>query len=386
MTHVRPDLLAARQAAARASLAREGLDAHVVVHLPNIRYLTGFAGSTAIVVLTRDEVVLITDGRYVTEVETTVAPRCPGLRLVRVDLSYDATLATVVGGLGALRVGFESAHLTFKRYDGLAAALRAPAAGERGVITLVPAERLVEAARIRKDEAEVAVFRRAGALVDTVTMEVLNHVRAGQREWEVAADIDDRIRRGGFERTSFDTIVASGPNAALPHARPGERVLQEGDLVVLDFGGVCEGYCVDITRTVSVGEPGPEARRIHEAVAAAHLAAVRAVRPGAPVTDVDEAARAVLEERGLGSVFTHATGHGLGLEIHEEPRVGPRRTDIPGVPPAGRDDRLEPGVVFTIEPGAYVPGFGGVRIEDDVLVTVDGAEWLTGATRELWVV
>lgn len=380
MTQPPADLLTARHARVRDALAREGLDALAVFHLPNIRYLTGFGGSTAILVLGLDELVLITDGRYVTEVEATVAPGCPGLRLVRVDPTYDATLAAFLSAFEGRRIGFESAHLTVKRFDGLAAALR------HSATALVAAERLVEAARIRKDAAEKATLRRAGTLIDAVAVEVLGRVKAGQREWEVAADIDDRIRRGGFERPSFDTIVASGPRSALPHARPGDRALQAGDLVVLDFGGVYDGYCVDITRTASVGEPGPEALRIFSAVAAAQMDAVRAARPGSAVTDVDEAARAVLEARGLGSAFSHATGHGLGLEIHEEPRVGPRRADVPGVPPAGRDDVIEAGMVFTVEPGAYVPGFGGVRIEDDMLVTDDGVEWLTGAPRSLWVV
>ena len=379
-----PDLLTARHARVRAALGREGLDALVVFHLPNIRYLTGFAGSTAIAVVAPDEIALITDGRYVTEVETHVAPGCPGLRLVKVDPTYDATLAALLRQADGLRVGFESAHLTVKRFDGLTAALRDTPS--RRAAELVPAERVVEAARVRKDAAELETFRRAGALIGAVARQVLGGVREGQREWEVAADIDDRIRRGGFERPAFDTIVASGPNGALPHARPGDRRLQAGDLVVLDFGGVYEGYCVDITRTVSVGTPGAEARRVYDAVAAAQLAAVAAVRPLAAVTDVDEAARAVLEGCGLGHAFSHATGHGLGLEIHEEPRVGPRRAGIPGVPPAGRDDRLEPGVVFTIEPGAYLPGFGGVRIEDDVVVTETGVAWLTDVPRELLVV
>jgi len=380
------DLLTARHARVRAALGPEGLDALVVFHQPNIRYLTGFAGSTAILVLARDELVLITDGRYVTEVEASVAPGCPGLRLARVESTYDATLAAFLRDFDCPRVGFESAHLTVKRFEGLSAALRDSASRRAGTGALIPAERLVEAARIRKDDAELATFRRAGTLISAAAREILRGVRAGQAEWEVAADIDDRIRRGGFERPAFDTIVASGPNAALPHARPGNRVLQQGDLVVLDFGGVHDGYCVDITRTVSVGEPGAEARRVYGAVLEAQAAAVRAARPGGAVTDVDEAARAVLEAHGLGPAFSHATGHGLGLEIHEEPRVGPRRADIPGVPPAGRDDALEPGVVFTVEPGAYVPGFGGVRIEDDVVVTDHGVEWLTDVPRELLVV
>jgi len=380
------DLLTARHARVRGALGQEGLDALVVFHLPNIRYLTGFAGSAAIAVVAKSEIVLVTDGRYVTEVETHVAPGCPGLRLLKVDPTYDATLAAFLRGFDCPRVGFESAYLTVKRFDALTTALRDSPSRRAGTGALVPAERLVEAARIRKDAGEVATFRRAGALISAVARGVLGSVRAGQAEWEVAADIDDRIRRGGFERPAFDTIVASGPNAALPHARPGTRTLQPGDLVVLDFGGVYDGYCVDITRTVSVGVPGAEALRVYGAVAGAQEAAARAAQPGRAVTDVDEAARAVLEAHGLGAAFSHATGHGLGLEIHEEPRVGPRRSNIPGVPPAGRDDVLEPGVVFTIEPGAYVAGFGGVRIEDDVLVTETGIEWLTDVPRDLLVV
>jgi len=381
MAYPTSDLLAARHASARATMAASGLDAFIVVHPPNVRYLTGFTGSTAIVVLTPAEAVFITDGRYTTTVETVVAPNCPGLRLVKVDPNYDATLARIVSEGGARVVGFEAAHMSVKRFDWLQAAL-----GQAGRPALKAVDRVVEAIRVVKDAVEQATFRQAGVLLDAVAADVLASVRAGMRECDLAAEIDYKLRRGGFEKPSFDTIVASGPHAAMPHARPDDRVLAAGDLVVLDFGGVHDGYCVDLTRTVSVGEPGPEARRLYAAVAEAQLAGVGAVRPGAPVTNVDEAARGVLERYGLGPAFSHATGHGLGLEIHEEPRVGPRRADIPGVPPAGTDLILEPGVVITVEPGAYVPGLGGVRIEDDVLVTRDGVEWLTHVARELRVV
>jgi Xaa-Pro aminopeptidase len=362
-------------------MAASGLDALIVLHLPNVRYLTGFTGSTALVVLTPAEAVFITDGRYTTTVETVVAPNCPGLRLVTVDPTYDATLARIVSECGGGAVGFEAAQMSVKRFDWLQAAL-----GQAGGPALKAVDRVVEAIRVVKDAVEQSTFRQAGVLLDAVAADVLASVRAGMRECDLAAEIDYKLRRGGFEKPSFDTIVASGPHAAMPHARPDDRVLAAGDLVVLDFGGVHDGYCVDLTRTVSVGEPGPEARRLYAAVAEAQLAGVGAVRPGAPVTNVDEAARGVLERFGLGPAFSHATGHGLGLEIHEEPRVGPRRADIPGVPPAGTDLILEPGVVITVEPGAYVPGLGGVRIEDDVLVTRDGVEWLTHVARELRVV
>ena len=200
--------------------------------------------------------------------------------------------------------------------------------------------------------------------------------RAGESERTVAAALESAIRHAGYERLAFDTIVASGPHAALPHHRVGDRILAEGDLVVLDFGGVLDGYCCDLTRTVSIGPPPSEARRLYTAVYDAQQAAFAAIRPGVESSAVDAAARSVLEARGLGEAFGHGTGHGLGLDIHEEPRITWARADVASVP-------LVPDMVFTVEPGAYIPGFGGVRIEDDVLVTETGCEVLTTVSREL---
>jgi Xaa-Pro aminopeptidase len=194
----------------------------------------------------------------------------------------------------------------------------------------------------------------------------------------VALSIDWTIRNAGFERSAFDTIVASGPNAALPHAHPGERILSEGDLVVLDFGGVYASYCVDLTRTVSVGPASKRAQEVYGAVLDARNHAIAAARPSASRFDIDAAARDTLARYGLGEAFGHGTGHGLGLEVHEDPRITRRRPDVDS-----RDERVAPGMVFTIEPGAYLPGWGGVRIEDDVLITENGVDVLTDVTTEL---
>jgi Xaa-Pro aminopeptidase len=190
--------------------------------------------------------------------------------------------------------------------------------------------------------------------------------------------IDWSMREAGFARPAFETIVASGPNSAMPHARPSDRRLRVSDLVVLDFGGVYDGYCVDLTRTLSVGAIDQESARIHAAVLEAQNAAIAAVRPGVPATNVDDAAREVLTSHGLGDAFGHGTGHGLGLEVHEEPRISRRRKDAPA-----EETLLQPGMVFTIEPGAYLAGRGGVRIEDDVLVTAGGCDVLTSVPKGL---
>jgi Xaa-Pro aminopeptidase len=206
-------------------------------------------------------------------------------------------------------------------------------------------------------------------------------IRPGRSEAEVAMAIDFLIRREGFAKTAFDTIVASGPNSASPHARPGERRLVEGDLVVLDFGGVYDSYCVDLTRTVSVGKASDRAREVYGAVLEAHDRAIAAVKPGASRFGIDAAARDTLGRHGLADAFGHGTGHGLGIEIHEDPRVTRKRPGDEETAP--EDEAVAAGMVFTIEPGAYLPGWGGVRIEDDVLVTASGVEVLTDVTTDL---
>jgi len=357
-------------------MAERGFDALVVTSLPNILYLTNFTGSSAIVVLTRERLHFLTDFRYGTVVtEAQEGPEaCPGLELTVVSGSYDAALAPLLDAVPG-RVAIESAHVTVNRYDWLLKTL-APADGAPRRLGLT--EGLVERQRARKDAGEIDVLREAARMLSGVAREVLGMVRRGQREREVALAIDWSIRKAGFERSAFDTIVASGPNAALPHAHPGERMLSEGDLVVLDFGGVYASYCVDLTRTVSVGRPSERAREVYGAVLDARNQAIAAARPSASRFEIDAAARDALARYGLAEAFGHGTGHGLGLEVHEDPRITRRRPDVDT-----RDERVEPGMVFTIEPGAYLPGWGGVRIEDDVLITDTGVEVLTDVTTEL---
>jgi Xaa-Pro aminopeptidase len=360
----------------RQDIAARGLDALVVTSLPNILYLTNFTGSSATVVVTADRVYFITDFRYTATMSAArgTPSECPTLELVTVDGSYDATLAALLGSCGS-RIGFEGAHLTVGRFDWLKATLAATASP---VPELVATERVVERARVRKDAYEIETLREAARRLSQVAASVVTSVRRGATERELAFAIDCRIREAGFERSAFDTIVASGPNAALPHARPGERTITEGDLVVLDFGGVYASYCVDLTRTVSVGPAGMRAREVYAAVRDARTRAIAAVAPGRSRFEIDAAARDTLAACGFGEAFGHGTGHGLGVEVHEDPRITRRRPDVDT-----EDEEVAPGMIFTIEPGAYFPGWGGVRIEDDVLVTDDGVEVLTDVTTDL---
>ena len=383
MSHATSAALERRHQIVRDALDALSLDAAVLTSLPNILYLTNFAGSAAITVITATRLHFLTDFRYVTAIADTrgTAHECPNLELVSVEGSYDATLAELLGALTPssastrpMRIGFEAAHLTVSRHTWLVDALARRGSTQQ----LVPTEGIVERARAKKDDYEIATLREAARRLSRVAEHVISDVRAGQTEREVAMAIDRRIRLAGFSKPAFDTIVAAGPNAAIPHARPGERTLTEGDLVVLDFGGVYDSYCVDLTRTVSVGRAGARARDVYAAVLEAHDQAIAAVAPGRSRFDIDAAARDALAARGLGEAFGHGTGHGLGIEVHEDPRISRRRPDVDI-----QDGPVESGMVFTIEPGAYLPGWGGVRIEDDVLVTDAGVEVLTGVTTDL---
>ena len=366
--------LAQRHARIRGALDTLSLDALIVTPSANIRYLSNHAGTAGILVMTREAVHLLIDFRYQEAVRTlqASASACPQLRVWEVPASYEEALIGCLAEIGVTVVGFEAAHVTVARYEWW----RETIAGRGLDITLRSTERIVEQARMIKDAAEIAILREAAARLSHVVPTVLSAVQAGRTERSIAAVIESAMRDAGYERAAFDTIVASGPHSAMPHYRAGTRALAPGDLVVLDFGGVLDGYCCDLTRTVAIGPPSREARRVYQAVHDAHAAAVAAVKPGIDASAVDAAARGLLGDRGLGDAFGHGTGHGLGLDVHEEPRIGKPRADMPPV-------TLAAGMVFTIEPGAYLPGFGGVRIEDDVLVTDSGCELLTSLPRDL---
>jgi Xaa-Pro aminopeptidase len=368
------DVLASRHRTIHRAIAQQNLDALVVTNPFNIRYLTNHVGSAGTVIVTRDGLYLLIDFRYQEAVSTlqASAAACPTLRVRPVPASYDEALVDALCDLNATVVGIEAAHLTVARQEWLTKTL----AARGSAIALRSTERLVEQLRLIKDTFELTIARDSAARLEAVADQAFATVRAGVSERDVAAAIEGAMRAAGYDRPAFDTIVASGPQSALPHHRAGARILVPGDLVVLDFGGILDGYCCDLTRMAAVGTPSPEARRLYDAVREAHQAAIDVVRPGVPASSVDAAAREILVARGLGEAFGHGTGHGLGLEVHEEPRVGRPRSDA-------QDTRLAPGMVFTIEPGAYVPGFGGVRIEDDVLVTESGSEVLTSVPRDL---
>lgn len=365
--------LAPRHARVRELMGSLELARLVVTAPANVTWLTGFAGSSGALLVEPDAVTLVTDGRYADESRDLAA--ATGLRVAMVAQTYDETLVSLIQA-GADPVGFESGHLTVHRQRWLRASLDAAGwPADR----LKPTLNLVEAGRIVKDAWEIDRLRQAGQLISAVAIGVLADLEPGPRERDVAQAIEAGLRRAGFSRPAFDTIVASGPRSALPHGRATDRQLASGDLVVLDFGGVYGGYCVDLTRTAELGILSVEAERIHAAVAEAHEVAIGTLAPGVPAAEVDRAAREVLARFGLADRFVHGTGHGLGLDVHEAPRLGPARPAVH--PPLSGTvplpDVLAAGMVVTVEPGVYIPGWGGIRIEDDLLVTESGAERLT---------
>jgi len=314
---------------------------------------------------------LVVDGRYVAAARRDAADgRIGPVEVVGVARRYDESLVELLGRTGAVEVGFEAEQVSVARQRRWQSA--APA------LTWSPMEGMVEERRAIKDAGEIAVLRRAGRELSYIASRLGDWIAEGRTEREVARAIDSAIERAGFTEPAFPTIVASGPNSAHPHARPTDRRIARGDLVVLDFGGRLDGYCGDLTRMAAVGEVGTDARALFEAVRDAQAAALSAVRAGVLTSSVDAAARQVLETRGLGDAFLHATGHGLGLDVHEAPRVARDDSDSAS--------RLQAGMVCTIEPGAYLEGLGGVRLEDDVLVTKEGCEVLTDAPRDLLIV
>lgn len=352
----------ARMAALRADLAAAGLDALLVTHGPNTRYLTGFSGSSALLLVSRDDAVLITDFRYRTQARDEVA----GVADVEIEgMSLWSRLWNTLPRLaGITTLGFDSAHLTHAEYQ------RIVEAGARWQWR--PTSGIVEALRQRKDPGEVARIRTAVEIAEAALAATVPQIRAGMTEFEVGALLEGGLRSRGSEAYPFETIVASGERSALPHARCSGRTLRPGEFVIIDFGAVSGGYCSDVTRTFVIGRASDAHREVYDAVREANATAASGVVAGMRGSDADALARDYLERRGFGAEFGHSLGHGIGLEVHETPRLA-KPADAP----------LPPHAVVTVEPGVYREGFGGVRIEDDVYLDPNRTTILTGFSRDL---
>jgi len=355
---------AQRRRALKKLIDDADLRALVVTQPASWYYLTGFTGEAGALVVSAHSTTIVTDSRFTEQARR----EAPGVRV----LQQAGGLSTSVGeflkilaGRGRSKVGFPAGHLTVAQLQAMKRA-----AGRR--VRFAPAEGYVEGLRGRKDAQELAVMRRAAALADKVMSKALKLLKPGVRELEIAAEIEYQMRLLGASGPAFETIVAFGERSAFPHARPTDKRLKKNELVVLDMGAILAHYCSDITRTVVVGKASPKVRAWHKAVQEARTAAVAAVRAGVTCGEVDAAARQVLAGHRLDRYFTHSTGHGLGIEVHEDPRVA-----------KGQKQKLEPGNVVTIEPGVYVPGVGGIRIEDDVAVHSGETEVLTRSPRDI---
>jgi Xaa-Pro aminopeptidase len=355
------DRRAERQGALRSALAGEGLDGLLVTHLPNVRYLTGFSGSAALLLVHAQATVLVTDFRYATQ-----APAEAGdAATVEVDQkSVWDRLGRVLSGLPQGTIGIEAQSLTVKDAERVAGLTRS---------RIAPVSDLVERLRAMKSPEEVAAIRAAAELAQEAFGEVLPTIAVGQSEREIGAALESALRRRGSEWHPFPTIVASGPRSALPHARTSARTVERGEWLLLDFGAQVDGYCADLTRTVVVGARADQRQAaVYDLVRCAQGRALEHLRPGMTGREGDALAREVIAARGFGEAFGHSLGHGLGLEVHEAPRLAP--TSEAPVPQ---------GAVVTVEPGVYFPGWGGVRLEDDLYLGADGPELLSDGRTEL---
>ena len=349
-----------RRSLASSGLAGRKLDALLVSSPANGRYLTGFTGSNGLVVLRPDTAVLFTDPRY--KLQASEETACT-VRVARGSLFL--AVSRWLRGKGIRRLGVETGRLSHESFLSLEA--QAPPG-----VRLVPIAGLVEGLRMVKSPREVDLIRRSVRLNSEAFERTMRRVRPGMTEMDLAAELDYRMRRLGAEKPAFETVVASGVRSAMPHARPTAKLLAPNELLLVDMGALRDGYSSDMTRMAFLGRPPARVRQLYRAVLEAHQAAVGAVREGVTAEAVDRAARRVLKARGLDRAFVHACGHGLGLEIHEAPRLG-----------RGDKTRLKVGMAVTLEPGVYLQESGGIRVEDTVVVTRNGCEILTPTSKEL---
>ena len=344
----------------RQKLAEQDLNAILITQPENRRYLSGFTGSAGVLLISQEQAILATDFRYYEQVEK----QAPDFRLAKITDKFETLLPELVHQVGAKRVGFESVHLTVDQHQEWQKVAED--------FELVPTKELVERIRAVKDEDELSKIRKAIALADEAFAHIAGFIKPGMTEKEVAWELEVFMRTHGAEKVAFDLIVGSGPNGAMPHATVSERVIRAGELIVIDMGAMIDGYNSDLTRTICAGRPDDKFKEIYNIVLEAQWTAERGIKPGMQGKQADSIARKVIEEAGYGDNYGHGLGHGVGLAVHEKPGVGRLSEDV-----------LEPGMVFTVEPGIYLPGWGGVRIEDVVVMREDGVRVLTQASKEL---
>lgn len=337
----------------------DSVDAILILKPDNRAYITGFTGSAGYVLVGKTLATMLTDFRYVEQ----ATAQAPEFKVIDYAPSLDDALITTLKEASVTRLGFESDFVTFAIYQNLRDKLG---------VELVPLTGMVEKLRMVKDELELADMQKAADIAEAAFAATLPLIKAGTTELQVALELEIAMRRRGGERLAFETISASGPRSSLPHGRASERVIKQGDFLTLDFGTVYNGYCCDITRTVVIGKPSPEQEKIYGIVLKAQLAALAAIRPGVLGKDVDKVAREVITAAGYGERFGHGLGHGVGRVVHEGPGAGSKSEDV-----------LQPGMVVTVEPGIYIPEWGGVRIEDMVVVTENGYRNFNRYTKEL---
>ncbi|WP_226582948.1 M24 family metallopeptidase [Halobacillus litoralis] len=344
----------------RKAISTEGLDALLIMSPKNRRYMSGFTGSSGALLITESSAVLITDFRYTGQ----AGEQAEEFEVIEHKTPMPKAVASKVEELGLKRVGFEKEHVTYSSYEQYNQALEAE---------LVPTSGMVEKLRLIKTDEEISILKDAVKIADDAFQHILSYIKPGVKEIDVSNELEFFMRKQGAASSSFDIIVASGYRSALPHGAASEKEIQSGELVTLDFGALYKGYCSDITRTVAVGEISDELKEIYDTVLQAQLKGMEGIKAGITGKDADALTRDYIKEKGYGEYFGHSTGHGIGLDVHEGPGL------------SFRSDQtiLEEGMVVTVEPGIYVPGVGGCRIEDDTIVTKTGNERLSQSTKEL---
>ncbi|MGG1679857.1 M24 family metallopeptidase [Neobacillus sp. NRS-1170] len=343
----------------RSSFGAYGIDGILITSSYNRRYISNFTGSAGVVLISANKALFITDFRYIEQ----ASKQCDGFEIIKFSGSIPEEVAQQAKNLGIQKLGIEEDYLTyssFKVYD------------KEVEAELVPVSGVVEKLRLIKADAEIKILKEAADIADAAFKHILDFIRPGKTELEVSNELEFFMRKAGATSSSFDTIVASGHRSALPHGVASDKVIEKGDMVTLDYGAYYKGYVSDITRTVAVGEPDAKLKEIYNIVLESQLRGMDGIKPGITGKQADALTRDYITEKGYGEYFGHSTGHGIGLEVHEGPGLSSKSDLV-----------LEPGMVVTCEPGIYIPGLGGVRIEDDTLITKDHNEALTHSTKDL---